>query len=363
MKLNLSATTILLCTSFFGYSQSLPQKTVNGWKLNTDSYDKPMINSLKNEIQKSTYKEINSVIVIKDGKLLIEEYFNGAGRDSTHNPRSVGKTFASALVGIALDKGYLKNVNQTLSDFYDLKSYKNYDEKKSKVTVKNLLTMSSGFEGFDFEPTSIGNEENMYPESNWVNWTLNLPMANDRNPGDKWFYFTAGAVLLGDILNKNVPEGLEKFGAKYLFEPLGIKNYYWQYTPQNVPNTAGGIQLKPLDFAKFGQLYKNGGTWKGKQIISKEWISQSFQKYYHTSDTVNQYGFFWWNRTYKVNGESYEVFYCTGNGGNKIFVFQNLPLVVVITASAYGKRYAHRQVDEMMEKYIIPSVVSIHGKN
>src|SRR4051794_33699842 len=101
---NIFFTIILVSTAHLGYTQSSSRKAINGWELNTDSYDKTMIASLKSEIKKSTYKEINSVIVIKDGKLLIEEYFNGAGRDSTHNPRSVGKTFASALLGIALDK-------------------------------------------------------------------------------------------------------------------------------------------------------------------------------------------------------------------------------------------------------------------
>jgi CubicO group peptidase (beta-lactamase class C family) len=248
-------------------------------------------------------------------------------------------------------------VDQTLSEFYDLRKFENYDAKKARVSLKHLLTMTSGFEGFDFDEKSIGNEENMYPQPDWVAWTLNLPMAADRQPGDRWYYFTAGAVLLGDILNKSVPGGLEAYADSAFFKPLGILDYEWQYTPQDVPNTAGGIMLRPLDFAKFGQVYKNGGIWNGTQVLPKSWVDESLQKYYQTTNAGEQYGYLWWNKTYQAGDSSYDVFSCSGNGGNKIFVFTDYPLVVVVTASAYGKRYAHAQVDEIMQKYIIPAVI------
>lgn len=351
----------LLWTSYLICGSSSAQQTekqVNGWKVSQQNFDRRYIKHLIDEIGRKTYKKINGIVVIKNGELLIEEYFNGAGRDSTHNPRSVGKTFASALVGIALDKGHLKDDSQTLNDFYDLKSFKNYDEKKSNVTIKNLLTMSSGFDGFDFDPQSIGNEENMYPEPNWVNWTLNLPMANDRSPGDKWYYFTAGAVLLGDILNKTVPEGLEVFADKNLFKRLGISNYQWQHTPQNVANTAGGIRLTPLDFAKFGQLYLSKGKWNGQQIISEKWVDATLTRHYETSSDNNGYGYLMWNKKFLVGDKHFDTFYCSGNGGNKIFVFRELNAVVVITASAYGQSFAHPQVDDLMIKYIIPTILT-----
>ena len=113
--------------------------------------------------------------------------------------------------------------------------------------------MSSGFDGNDEDDSSIGNEENMYPTEDWVKFTLDLPYQDSLK--NKWHYFTAGVVLLGDILNKSVPNGLEKYAENKLFKPLEIKNYKWQYTPQNVPNTAGGIQMNALDFAKYGRSY------------------------------------------------------------------------------------------------------------
>ena len=216
--------------------------------------------------------------------------------------------------------------------------------------------MSSGFDGFDFDAASVGNEENMYPKKDWVQWTLNLPMAKDRVPGEQWYYFTAGAVLLGDILDKSVPYGLEKYAHKNLFEPLGITNYQWQYTPQKVPNTADGTQLTPLGFAKFGQLYKNRGSWKEQQILTAKWVDESLSQHYSTTIDGLSYGYYWWHKKYIVGNEEYETYFCSGNGGNKIFVFVDQPLVIVVTASAYGKSYGHKQVDDMMEKFILPAV-------
>ena len=208
----------------------------DGWKIGKNKVDLKLAKELESKISDNTYKNINGIVVAYKNEIIYENYFNGSNVYSLHNVRSVGKTFASAALSIAIKEGYIKSENEKLSSFYNLKEYDNFDVKKNKITLKHLLTMRSGFEGFDFDPQSIGNEENMYPQANWVKWTLNLPMAKGRNPGDKWFYFTAGAVLLGDIVDKSVPEGLEKYMDKKLFKPLGIERYRWQKTPQNVGN-------------------------------------------------------------------------------------------------------------------------------
>ncbi|MDQ3022441.1 MAG: serine hydrolase [Bacteroidota bacterium] len=272
------------------------------WEVSTDNYDKEKIRELNLKIAGNYFKKITSIVVIKDGKLLIEEYFNGAGRDTLHDTRSVGKSFASALMGISINDGFIKNEKQTLNEFYNLKTFENYSAKKDSVTIKSLLTMSSAFDANDNDDQSAGNENNMYDRENWVRWALNLPMASDRNIEEKWTYFTGGAVVLGDIINKSVPEGLEKYAEKKLFRPLVIDRYEWMYTPQHVPSTAGGLRLTSLDLAKFGQLYKNQGMWKGKHVISKEWVIQSFQPYQQT-DYGDKYGYLFWNNIYKVDGK------------------------------------------------------------
>jgi len=323
---------------------------------NERGFDQQRILALDEAIEADTYKDINSVVVLRNGELLVERYYNGAARDETHNPRSVGKTFAATILGIAIDEGYIESVDQPLSDFYDLERYDNFSSKKADVTLRQLLSMSSGFEGYDFDMESIGNEEYMYPQENWVEWALNLPMASDRDPGDEWRYFTAGIVILGDILNRAVPGGLEAYAHEKLFAPLGVNNYQWQYTPQHVANTAGGIQLTPLGFAKYGQLHKNRGMWEGQPVVPGAWVDAMLSPTIETTVPGNRYGYLWWHKSYLVNDTEWPVAYCTGNGGNKIFVFDDRDLVIVVTASAYGQRYMHSQVDEMMAKYILPAV-------
>lgn len=329
----------------------------SGWEISKAHYDREKIRALNERIAQNRFKHISSIVVIKDGELLIEEYFNGANRNTLHNTRSVGKSFASTMTGIAIEEGHFKGVDQTLDEFYDLRQFSNYSKKKAQVTLKSLLTMSSGFLGNDSDYDSPGNEEYMYPTDNWVKFGLDLPMDDKKEIGSTWEYFTAGTVLLGDILHKTVPNGLEEYADKKLFSPLGITNYQWQYTPQRVANTAGGLQLTSLDYAKFGQLYKNDGLWNGQQILSKKWVEQSFTNYFVKTPDQPGYGFLFWNQEFSTSDGSYEAFLSNGNGGNKVIMFTDEPLVIVITATAYGQPFAHPQVELMIEKYILPAVL------
>ncbi|TDE53254.1 serine hydrolase domain-containing protein [Flavobacterium sp. GT3P67] len=330
-------------------------KPLKDWQISTEKIDTAKIEELNRKIAIQSYKDITSVVVIKDGKLLIEEYFNGATRESLHDTRSVGKSFASTLLGIAIKDGYIKSETQTLKEFYNLKSFQNYSSSKDSITLKSLLTMSSTFDGSDINSESFGHEENMYPTKNWVDFTLNLPIDKTKVADKQWDYFTAGVVVLGDIIHKSVPNGLDKYADKNLFQPLGITKYKWQFTPQKVANTAGGLQLRSLDFAKFGQLYKNQGTWNGKQILSQDWIAKSLSHQMTISED-EYYGYLFWNKRYKVNGVNYEVYYSSGNGGNRIFIFKDQPIVIVITSTAYNTPYGQKQVDKIMQDYLIPAI-------
>ncbi|SHK35692.1 serine hydrolase domain-containing protein [Epilithonimonas mollis] len=332
-------------------------KPNSGWKISDEKIDQEKIRLLNQKIAENRFREITGIVVIKDEKLLLEEYFNGYGRDSLNDTRSVGKSFSSALMGIAIKNGYIKNENQTLKDFYGLKQFKNYSSKKDSVTLKSLLTMSSAFDGNDADYDSAGNEENMYPTDNWVKFTLDLPMTGNKI-GKNWNYFTAGVVVTGDILDKSVPKGLKDYADKKLFQPMGITNYKWQFTPQQKPSLAGGLRMRALDFAKFGQLYKNNGIWKGKQILDKTWIQKTFTNYFSDNKESEGYGYLFWRKVYKVGNKNFESYQSSGNGGNKIIIFKEIPLVIVITAKAYNRPYAHSQVDRIVQEYLLPSVLN-----
>lgn len=327
----------------------------SGWKVSDEKFNEQKVRLLNKKIAENRFRDITSIVVIKNEKLLLEEYFSQSGRDSLQDTRSVGKSFASALMGIAIKDGYFKSENQMLKEFYDLKEFKNYSSSKDSVTIKSLLTMSSGFDGNDSDEESTGNEENMYPTENWVKFVLDLPTTENK-PGKNWSYFTAGVVLTGDILDKKVPKGLENYAGKKLFDPLGIKNYKWQFTPQQKPSLAGGLRMRTLDFAKFGQLYKNNGTWNGQPVIDKNWVKKSFTNYFTGDKDFEGYGYLFWRKIYKVGNRNFEAYQSSGNGGNKIIIFTEIPVVIVITAKAYNKPYAHPQADKIVQEYLLPAI-------
>ncbi len=337
-----------------------PIQATPDWVISKASYNKELIRAMNKKIAQKDFKDISSVVVIKDGALLLEQYFNGSDRSSLHDPRSVGKSVASTMLGIAIHEGFIQSEHQTLAEFYPLKNYHNYSENKANISLKDLLTMASGFEGNDADPASAGNEENMYPTSDWVKFALDLPVQNPASSAKEWRYFTAGVVVLGDVLQQKVPGGLEAYADQKLFAPLGITEYQWQYTPQKVASTAGGIRLRALDFAKYGQLYKNGGRWGKQQIIPADWVKASLAK--QVSRTAQKddgyYGYLFWNDSIQSGQQSYDVAYASGNGGNKIFIFKDLPLVIVITAKAYNKAYAHPQVSQIVSDYLLPAIVN-----
>lgn len=332
-----------------------PVQPNSGWISSTDNFDTGTIRNLNKKIAENRFRNITGIAVIKNGKLLLEEYFNGSGRDSLQDTRSVGKSFSSALTGIAIREGFLKSEEQRLREFYDLKAFKNYSSKKGNVTIKSLLTMSSGFDGNDDNYESPGNEENMYPTDNWVKFTLDLPMTENAM-GKTWNYFTAGVVVSGDILDKAVPGGLKSYADRKLFQPLGITDYQWQLTPQKKPSLAGGLRMKVLDFARFGQLYKNNGVWNGKTILDKVWIKKSFTNYFADHKDFEGYGYLFWRKVYKAGNRNFEAYQCSGNGGNKIIVFTEIPVVIVITATAYNQPYAHSQADKIVQEYLLPAL-------
>ncbi|MDT7831804.1 serine hydrolase [Flavobacteriaceae bacterium S356] len=332
----------------------------SGLEVSKDHFNESKIKALNRKIAEGRFNDINGIVVIKDGKLLLEEYFNGASRGSLHNTRSVGKSFASTILGIAIKEKLIKDENALLKDFYNLKTYQNYSAKKDAVTLKSLLTMSSGFLGDDQDYESPGTEDKMQSSDDWVKFTLDLPMHKDKIIGKDYNYFTAGSNLLGDIIHKSVPDGLVSYADKKLFAPLGITDYKWFYTPQNIAYTGGGIELRAIDFAKYGQLYKNNGLWNGKQILTKAWVEKSLAKQVsqaYAGIKDGYYGYLFWNSVYTVNDKDYEVSFATGNGGNKILIFKDIPFVIVITSSAYNKPGAHANADKMIVDYILPAVL------
>lgn len=330
----------------------------SGFKLSHSKLNRELIVALNTKIAEQTYRMVNGIVVIKKGELLLEQYYNGEKRQSLHDPRSVSKSITATLTGMAIKDGFILSENQILKEFYRLQNYENYSAKKDSVKIIDLLSMSAAFEGNDDVETSAGNEENMYPTADYTKFTLNLPMVPGRQNGESWSYFTAGTNLVMDILDKSIPGGVETFANEKLFKPLGIDKFEWARTPQGKPFGGGGLRLRALDFAKYGQLYLNGGVYNGKRLLNKSWVKKSLSPLQVLpDDRPGFYGLLFWNKAFVVAGKSYQAYYSSGNGGNKIYMFKDLPIVIVITASAYGKAFAHIQADEIVEKYLLPAIL------
>ena len=319
-----------------------------------EGLDSSRFNLLRARIIDGTFKDINSIIVVKHGKILIEEYFNGADSHALHDMRSAGKSFTSALVGIAIDKGLIKGVDERLLFYFPgVECSKDWDPRKDDITLKHVLSMSFGLA----EPGKFPAWENRrWYTVHWIGDVLCQPIENE--PGSRFDYDSAAPALFGPIIEQVSGMSVGQFAEKFLFGPMGIEGYRWFILPGGKEYTGGGFRMRPHDMARFVQLYLQKGMWNGEQLISKEWVEESTRAHLLANAQLDRhYGYYWWRETFPIDTRWIESYFASGNGGNKIYVFPTEGLVVVITASAYDQNYCHSQVRMMMNKYILPAVL------
>jgi CubicO group peptidase (beta-lactamase class C family) len=208
-------------------------------------------------IRDQVFTKVDSMVVARHGRLVAEGYFNGFGRDSLHDLRSTGKSFTSALAGIAVDQG-LFGVDDPISQHIpQFDRHDNMSARKQSIQVYHLLNMNSGLECNDWDSSSRGNEVRMYDKQDWVGFILDLPMAFD--PGQATQYCTGGVIVLGNIISRESGMALDAYANSYLFGPLAIRDAEWRRSPDGAATGGGGLRLRPRDAAKLGQLYLDGG--------------------------------------------------------------------------------------------------------
>jgi CubicO group peptidase (beta-lactamase class C family) len=311
-----------------------------GWRTSTP--EKQGMDSKKLEAMLAEIKErkidVHSLLVIRNGYLVSETYFEPYQQDLKQDMQSVGRSFTAALIGIAIDKGYIDGVDYRILDFFPDRTFANLDKQKEAMTLEDVLTMRSGLEG-EADPYY----QAMQNSPDWIQYLLDKPIVDP--PGSRWSYCAGCSHILTVILQKTTGMNPGDFAEQNLFKPLGISAGYWMTDPAGIPYGAGGFNLTPRDMAKLGYLYLRNGQWDGQQIVSSEWVETSTRT--HADVDVNAhfgYGYHWFTVP-EMGGYA-----ALGGGGQIILVIPESDLVIVTTAKTEESLF------ELFGKYILPAV-------
>jgi CubicO group peptidase (beta-lactamase class C family) len=331
---------------------SLPKSELSSEGMNQDT-----IKKLIHLIRTNPPNDFRGLVVLKNNKVVVEEYFNTFWRESIEDIRSAGKGITALLLGIAIDKGLVKNTEQNVYDYFPAPKFipPPHDEHRT-IKIKHLLAMSSGLHTDDDDSSAPGNTDKWLTRDNWVNIAMGLPIIFI--PGQKYVYNDVCPMLVGAIVEETSGKKLADFARENLFAPLGIKEYYWYTAPNGRTTPMGNLYLSTVDFAKIGQLVLSKGTWQGKQIVSSAWIREIAQSQFDISKVdpfASGYGYFWFKGKKEVSNKQYEYLYASGNGGNLLIVVPSQNLVVALTSSAFGQGYGHRRSWNIFE-YVLKSL-------
>ncbi len=329
----------------------------NGWLSSTpeaQGMDSDSLIAMLENIKQDPYankmindgRSIDSITIIRNGTMVLDGYLYPYDKNIKHIIHSCTKSIVSTLIGVAIDKGYIKDIDQPLFSFFPEYNTAGLDQKKTAITLKHLLTMSSGLETKDsyiYQWKGIGE---MINSPDWVQHVIDRPLIAE--PGQKFEYSNMSSYLLTAILQKTTQMTAMDFARTYLFDPLGIADVGWKTDPNGIYTGWGNMMLNPHDMAKIGFLYLNEGEWNGKQIVSKSWVTESTKK--HLNATLfGGYGFQWW-----VEPDRY--FVAAGYQGQFIFVIPKKNMVVAFTGNLISKDFFIPK--NLVDKYIVPAVVS-----
>jgi CubicO group peptidase (beta-lactamase class C family) len=342
------------------YSYAIPSDLADGLMVGdarTAGLDTAALAHIVESIANRTYPDVHGVLVYRAGKLVFEEYFYGYNRDRPHQMRSATKSVVSALVGIAIDRGALAGDNELVTKHLPYAGYANPDPRKNALSLRDLLTMQSGLACDDWNDASPGNEARVYESEDWVKFVLDLPMATQ--PGTHGSYCSGNVAVAGRIVERATGKSLPSFAQENLFAPLGIRatDVRWNYTlSASNAATFAQIYLRPRDMLKLGILFQQQGSWKGRQVISRDWIARSTGEWSTVGD--QRYGYFWWHQYVMATTPSgprrVDMIVATGNGGQKIYIVPLLDLIVVLTGGNYNTQSPAMSI---MSKDLLPALL------
>jgi CubicO group peptidase (beta-lactamase class C family) len=373
------------------YEYSIPLQTGDGWgtaSLNSVGMDEGPLKEMMNDLLNRNDHYLHGLLIIKDGKLVFEEYFDGYefdysidvinsqdnsldlvfkefNLDTVHMCSSMTKSVTSIVFGIARDQGYIPNLNEKMFSFFPDYSYLKNSEKV-KITVAHMLAMATGLPWHDdvapvYDPRN--DEYQMLYHDNPIHFILDRDVVSA--PGTTFHYNSGITVLLGEIIRRQTGQHMRIFARENLFTPLGINNFIW-YTLENdqrITHASGMLYLRPRDMAKLGQLYLNEGVWNGNRIVSAQWVRDSIKQSINIpADTWEEhrafgYGYQWWLDSY--TNRTVDAFAAKGWGGQFFVVIPEKNLVFVHTAGAYEDDNMWNvpyMFYDLLERFILPAI-------
>ncbi|HEY5037457.1 MAG TPA: serine hydrolase [bacterium] len=337
------------------YTYSIPKKMSDAWETadiqTVDGDPKKIEDAVRQVLQLGNFN-IHSLLVVRHGKLVLDEYFYGYGPGDEHPLASVTKSVFSTLFGIAADQGLLKP-EQKLYDFFpDYRSKPGWQANKEKITLGMLLSMTSGFACEDWANQPNACMFEMVKSPDWTDFCLTYPLGHV--PGQHFAYCSSCLIPLGVLLTQKCGLSVADFAQKYLYDPLGIQAHHWHLGPNKVHLVGSGHWLRPRDMAKLGLLYLNKGKWNGKQIVSQKWVEEATSiQAINDEPRTFEYGYLWWINKVALPGRDITVYYASGSGGQDIFVAPELDLVCVLTGGNFKDNEEGGQAFGIFKDYIL----------
>ena len=328
-------------------NDGLKVSTLEEHNLNRNAFE-----NVNKDICSGMYGNLHSVLVIHKNELVVEQYYNGWDENQIHFLASTTKSFSAIMTGIAIEQGKIKDENQKMLDFFPDFLYQSNDTLKNKITIKHLLTNTSGFEWDEVslpvdDPNNMGYK--MDKVDNLFEASIELPM--ETMPGTKYAYSGPNNIIIGEIIKASTGQNIAEFAEANLFKPLGIIDYHW-FSKNGIYDVGGGLKLKSRDIAKYGLLHLNKGKWNDKQIVSSEWMDEIFEPYIEIKKPL--YSCCQWQMVKTEYG--FNSWFIPGNGGQIINVVPDLDLVIVINAD-------NRKIPKERRKpleFLIKDLTKIH---
>ncbi|MCP4578614.1 MAG: serine hydrolase, partial [Deltaproteobacteria bacterium] len=292
--------------------------------------------------------EIDSLTIIRNGYMVFDTTIHPFAPDRKHVLWSCTKSITSALFGIAIEKGFVEDIQQSVLDFFPEYTFANVDETKQAMTIEHVLTMTNGLDWLENDPSvdyAEYSSNQMMKSDDWVQFVLDRPMA--QAPGTHWNYNSGASHLLTAIIQETAGMTALEFAEAYLFGPLGITDLVWDSSPQGISMGGFGLQMLPHDMAKIGYLYLNDGVWNGEQVVPSAWVGESGNEYILTDEAWFGYGYQWW-----ISDSVPYMYMAIGAFGQLIAVIPEKNMVIVLTGDGDGT-----QVSVLWE-FIFPATES-----